>query len=134
MLAARIESANRTHPLLCRRRKWYRLPLRQAHLPTPGNLSAESLAKLEYLEECRIKDQMKKHYEFISYPISLWAEKTTEKEFSDDEDEEEKDAEEGNVEDVDEEKEEKEKKKNKIKEVSHEWSLVNKDMLIWMMN
>ncbi|VAI33615.1 unnamed protein product [Triticum turgidum subsp. durum] len=83
--------------------------------------------QMEYLEERRIKDLVKKHSEFISYPISLWTEKTTEKEISDDEDEEEKkDTEEGKVEDVDEEKEEKEKKKKKIKEVSHEWNLVNK--------
>ena len=89
--------------------------------------------QLEYLEERRLKDLVKKHSEFISYPISLWTEKTTEKEISDDEDEEEKkDAEEGKVEDVDEEKEEKEKKKKKIKEVSHEWSLIKKQKPIWM--
>ncbi|VAI73827.1 unnamed protein product [Triticum turgidum subsp. durum] len=89
--------------------------------------------QLEYLEERRLKDLVKKHSEFISYPISLWTEKTTEKEISDDEDEDEKkDTEEGKVEEIDEEKEEKEKKKKKIKEVSHEWNLINKQKPIWM--
>ena len=40
---------------------------------------------MEYLEERRLKDLVKKHSEFISYPISVWTEKTTEKEVSDDE-------------------------------------------------
>ncbi|XP_047316405.1 heat shock cognate protein 80-like [Impatiens glandulifera] len=89
--------------------------------------------QLEYLEESRLKDLVKKHSEFISYPISLWTEKTIEKEISDDEDEdEEKKDEEGKVEEVDEEKEKDDKKKKTIKEVSHEWSLVNKQKPIWM--
>ncbi|ESQ43251.1 hypothetical protein EUTSA_v10012817mg [Eutrema salsugineum] len=89
--------------------------------------------QLEYLEERRLKDLVKKHSEFISYPIYLWTEKTTEKEISDDEDEDEpKKENEGEVVDVDEEKEKEGKTKKKIKEVSHEWQLINKQKPIWL--
>ncbi|KAK3439611.1 hypothetical protein EUGRSUZ_C04059 [Eucalyptus grandis] len=88
--------------------------------------------QLEYLEERRIKDPVKKHSEFISDPIYLWTEKTIDKEISDDEDDEPKKEEEGDVEDVNEEKEEKKSKKKKIKEVSHEWQLINKLEPIWL--
>ncbi|CAK9227454.1 unnamed protein product [Sphagnum troendelagicum] len=91
--------------------------------------------QLEYLEERKLKDLVKKHSEFISYPISLWTEKTTEKEVSDDEDDdkEDKDDEEGKIEEVnDDEDKDKSKKKKKVKEVSHEWALINKQKPIWM--
>eukprot|EP00253_Pinus_taeda_P011175 PITA_11175 len=87
--------------------------------------------QLEYLEERRLKHLVKKHSEFISHPIYLWTEKTTEKEVSDDEEEAEKKKEEDEEGDVEEDKE-KEKKKKKVKEVSHEWSLVNTQKPIWM--
>ena len=48
---------------------------------------------VEFLEERKLKDLVKKHSEFISFPIELWIEKTTEKEVDDDEDDEKKDEE-----------------------------------------
>merc|ERR1711988_1739791 len=89
----------------------------------------------EYLEERRIKDLVKKHSEFINYPINLWIEKTKDVEADDDDDEEDEPAgEDGDdkIEEVDEEAEKKEKKKKTIKEVSHEWELLNKTKPIWM--
>jgi molecular chaperone HtpG len=89
----------------------------------------------EYLEEKRVKDLVKKHSEFIGFPIKLYTEKTTEKEVTDDEDEddeEEGDADKPKIEEVDEDDAKKEKKTKKIKEVSHEWEHLNNTKPIWM--
>ena len=43
----------------------------------------------EYLEESKVKDLVKKHYEFIGFPIKLYTEMPTEKEVTDDEDDDE---------------------------------------------
>merc|ERR1719395_63048 len=67
--------------------------------------------QLEYLEERRLKDLVKKHSEVINYPISLWTEKTVDKEVDDDDDEEEDDKKDGDdgdepkIEEVEEEEE-----------------------------
>merc|ERR1712194_217881 len=94
----------------------------------------------EFLEERRVKDLVKKHSEFIGFPIELYVEKSKEKEVTDYEDEdeekkdEEKDGDEPQIEEVDEEKEKEAKKKKtkKVKEVSHEWEQLNKNKPLWM--
>ena len=93
----------------------------------------------EYLEERRLKDLIKKHSEFIAFPIELMCEKSTEKEVTDSDEEEEavkeekpegeKNEDEPQVEEV---KDEKAKKTKKIKEVSHEYEVLNKVKPIWV--
>merc|ERR1719336_3668589 len=81
----------------------------------------------EFLEERRLKDLVKKHSEFIGFPIELYVEKSKKEE-------EEKEGDEPKIEEVDEEKEKEAKKKKtkKVKEVSHEWEQLNKNKPLWM--
>jgi molecular chaperone HtpG len=87
--------------------------------------------QLEYLEEKKIKEIVKKHSEFIQYPIYLWVSKEVEKEVDEEEEEKEEDKDKAKVEEVD---EEKEKKKKKVKEVTHEWEQLNKNKPLWTRN
>jgi len=99
----------------------------------------------EFLEERRLKDLVKKHSEFIGFPIELYVEKSTEDEVTDSEaeeeekkekkeGEEEKEGDEPKIEEVDEEEEKKEKTKKtkKVKSVSHEYEQLNKSKPLWM--
>ncbi|CAD2093078.1 heat shock protein 90 [Plasmodium vinckei petteri] len=108
--------------------------------------------QLEYLEEKRIKDLVKKHSEFISFPIKLYCERQNEKEITESEDEEAQDGEKKEGEDAEkkedgedrpkvedvteelenEEKKKKEKRKKKIHTVEHEWEELNKQKPLWM--
>merc|ERR1712134_29071 len=75
----------------------------------------------EFLEERRLKDLVKKHSEFIGFPLELYVEKSKEKEVTDSEEEEEEKKD-----------EEKEGDEPKIEEVDEEKEKENKNKPLWM--
>lgn len=95
----------------------------------------------DYLNESKIKEVVKKHSEFISYPIYLHVLKETEKDVPDEDAEEVKEEEEdgekkAKIEEVDDDEEEKkkEKKTKKVKESKIEEEELNKTKPIWTRN
>ncbi|KAG5518195.1 hypothetical protein PMAC_003381 [Pneumocystis sp. 'macacae'] len=91
--------------------------------------------QLEYLEEKKIKDIVKKHSEFIGYPITLFHMKEVEKEVPEDtelvdaDDEAGSDAKVTKIEEVDE-----EKKTTKVKDLVEEYEELNKTKPLWTRN
>jgi molecular chaperone HtpG len=102
--------------------------------------------QLDLAEEKKITEIIKKHSQFIGYPISLQmkkereteveddeADETEEKEKKEGEEEEEKDEDTPKIEDVEEEDKEKSSKK-KIKETYYELEQINKTKPLWTRN
>ncbi|XP_007886533.1 heat shock protein HSP 90-alpha [Callorhinchus milii] len=103
--------------------------------------------QMEYIEEKRVKEVVKKHSQFIGYPITLYVEKERDKEISDDEAEEKEEKKEdaseedkpkiedvGSDEEEDEKKEGEKKKKKKIKEKYIDQEELNKTKPLWTRN
>jgi molecular chaperone HtpG len=85
----------------------------------------------QYLEEQQIKNIIKKHSQFIGYPIELYVQKTREIDVSDDEPEPPKnDDDDVKVEEVDKNKDA--KKTKKITEKYNEYELQNTEKPIWL--
>ncbi|CAG0881530.1 unnamed protein product [Cyprideis torosa] len=100
--------------------------------------------QVDYLEERRIKEVVKKHSQFIGYPIKLMVQREREKEIEDEEEEEkkeedkeEKEKDKPDVQDVgdeDDDAEKSKKKKKTIKEKYTEDEELNKTKPIWTRN
>merc|ERR1712223_1552935 len=92
-----------------------------------------------FIEEKKVKEIVKKHSQFVAFPITLFTVKEEEKEIDDDDDDDDdededpdKKSDEATVEVSKEKKDKKEKKTETVKK--EEWELLNKQKPIWTRN
>ena len=85
----------------------------------------------EFLDETKLKEIIKKHSQYVNFPIELFIEKEVDVECDDEEVEE---VEDGKVEGVTEESTEEPKEKKMMKKLVNEWELLNKQKPIWTRN
>ena len=87
---------------------------------------------LFYLQESKIKEIVKTHSEYITYPIQLWTVTQETKEVPCEDEETKPDAEDGTIEEVDENKPtETEPKMKSVTETREEWVQINTQKPIW---
>lgn len=85
----------------------------------------------QYLENTKLKELVKLHSEFISFPIKLLIEKSIEKEVTDEEISEDDSGDDTKVQDIDDKESKKSKKTKKITEVITDWEHLNNVQPIW---
>jgi len=85
----------------------------------------------DYLNESRLRELVKKHSEFINYPIELYTERTEEEEVTDDEDDDDDENDKPKIDDVEEGEEDKKKKTKKVTKTVNEFKELNTVKPIW---
>jgi len=88
--------------------------------------------QLEYLDTKKIKDLVKKHSEFIGFPIAIQVTKETEVDAEDEEEDKDEDGDDKpKIEEVEDDEDEKKDEKKKKTVTTKEWEVINTQKPIW---